>query len=81
MYRKWDITDETIRRKCIEEIVIYAERKGLEGLGAISAQEIIDIITTKVGPIFYNSALVDSKKMITDKLQDLEIDLDLLTQN
>lgn len=44
------------------------------------AEEIIEIVATICGPQAYNTALKDVQKLIETKLQDLDIDIDLLKQ-
>lgn len=78
MKRKWDVSNEKTREKCIDEIVArVVEQEGLR-FGVIAAEDIIEIVLQNVGPDIYNLALRDAKKKIEEKLADLEVDLDLL---
>lgn len=78
MLRKWDIKDDQIRKQCLDEIIARIEEEDDMTIGVISAQEIVDIVAKYVGPYAYNMAIVDSKKLLDNKLADLEVDFDLL---
>lgn len=80
MKRKWDSDDEALQRKCIDEVIARVDEIGDSPAGVIAAQEIIDIVTEHLGPEIYNKGVCDAKKLIQEKLGDLEIDLDSLEQ-
>lgn len=81
MKRKWNTADTKIQRKCIDEVIARIEEMDDSMVGAIAAQDIIDIVTENLGPEIYNMGIRDSKKLIQGKLQDIEVDLDMLEQN
>ena len=78
MIRKWDIKDEQVKKRCIEEVLTRIAEQADTEFGIIAAQEIIDIVAEHLGPELYNRAIEDAKKAIRTKLADLEIDLDIL---
>ena len=78
MIRKWDITDERIRKQCTDEIIARVDEQADEEFGIIAAQEIIDIIGKYLGPQAYNMGISDAKKAIETKLADIDVDLDVL---
>lgn len=78
MIRKWDLTDEQLKKRCVEEILERIDEQGDAEFGAIAAQEIIDIVASHLGPQAYNAAIEDAKRAIKNKLADLEVDLDVL---
>ncbi len=78
MKRKWDIGSKHDRKKCVEEIITRLEEQGEAQFGVIAANDIIDIVLQNLGPDIYNLALIDAKKLIQTKLEDLEVNLDLL---
>lgn len=80
MKRKWDADDETLRRKCIDEVIARVDEITDSGAGVIAAQDIIDIVTEHLGPEIYNKGIKDAQKVIQDKLQDIDIDLSALEQ-
>lgn len=80
MKRKWDTKDDTIQRKCVDEIITRVEEATDVSVGVIAAGDIIDIVTENLAPEIYNKAIVDAKKLISEKLADLEVDLSSLEQ-
>ena len=80
MRRKWDTDNEALQRKCIEEIITRIEELDGDAPGVVAAQDIIDIVTENLAPGIYNMAIADAKKMVSEKLSDLDIDLISLEQ-
>lgn len=78
MNRKWDITDETIKKQCIEEVIARVEEIEGEQVGMIAAQDIIDIVVSNFAPEVYNKALFDVQVMLQQRLGDIEVDIDLM---
>lgn len=78
MIRKWDITDEQIRKQCLDEVIARVDEQDGARFGVIAAQEVVDIVAKYLGPQVYNVALQDTKKLVEAKLTDIEIDLDSL---
>jgi len=81
MNRKWDITNEDLLKKCIDEVITRVEEIDGESVGIIAAQDIIGIITQNLGPEIYNSGIRDAKKLLQERFHDLEVDVDLLEQS
>jgi uncharacterized protein (DUF2164 family) len=82
MIRKWEITNEDVRKKCINEIIArIQEIEDASTVGAIAAQDIIDIVSENLAPEIYNLGIQDAKKTVQGKFQDIEVDLDLLEIN
>lgn len=78
MKRKWDVSSEQVRKKCVEEIIARIDEQGSDKFGIIAAEEIINIVLQNLAPDIYNLALNDAAKLVRDKLEDLETGLDLL---
>lgn len=78
MVHKWRIKDDQVRRKCIDEVIARISEEDDASIGAIAAQDIIDIVAEHLGPAVYNKAIDDSKRLVQTKLIDLEIDLDVI---
>jgi uncharacterized protein (DUF2164 family) len=81
MKRKWSVIDDKAQRKCIDEVIARVEEIEGSMVGAIAAQDIIDIVTENLGPEIYNMGVRDAKKLVQGKLQDIEVDLDMLEQS
>lgn len=80
MKRKWDSDNKELQRKCIDEVIARIDEIGDSSAGMIAAQDIIDIVTENLAPEIYNKGLKDAKKLIAEKLADIEIDIDTLEQ-
>ncbi|HSW80560.1 MAG TPA: DUF2164 family protein [Candidatus Saccharimonadales bacterium] len=81
MQRKWDVSDEQTRKKCIDEVITRIQEQDGEAFGRIVAEEIIAIVLQNIGADIYNLGVEDARKLVQQKFSDLEIDLDLLSQN
>ena len=44
MIRKWEIKDEQVKKRCIEEVLTRITEQADAEFGIIAAQEIIDIV-------------------------------------
>ena len=80
MNRKWDISKGEARKKCVEEVIELVRGLDSTEVGVIAAQDIIDTVTSNLGPEIYNHGVNDSKRLISDKLSDLSTEIDLLQQ-
>lgn len=76
--RKWDIASKEVQDKCVSEIITRIEDIEDNQVGLIAAQDIIDIVTENLAPEIYNKAIVDVKKLLEDRMNDLEAELELL---
>lgn len=80
MKRKWDIANEEAQKRCIDEVITRVEELEGASVGVIAAQDIIDIVTEHLAPELYNMGVRDAKKAVQEKIQDLEVDIDMLEQ-
>lgn len=78
MKRKWDVSSKENRQKCIAEIITRIEEQTDVEVGIITAEDIIDIVLQNVGADIYNLAIKDVKKLLQNRLSDIETELDLL---
>lgn len=49
-----------------------------EEIGIIAAERVFDFFTGNLGKIFYNKGLDDARIWFSKRMEDLEIDYDLL---
>jgi uncharacterized protein (DUF2164 family) len=80
MKRKFDSISKEIEKKCIAEVITRVDEIDGSEVGIIAAQDIIDIVTQNVGPEIYNMGLHDAKKLLKERLSDLETEIDILEQ-
>lgn len=78
MDRKWHITNKEALKKCIEEVITRIEDIDGAEVGIIAAQDVIDIVAENLGPEIYNKAIGDVRKILQDRLHDIEVDIELL---
>lgn len=81
MNKKWDISDEQLNRKCIDEVIARVQDiDDTDVVGIIAAQDIIDIVKENLAPVLYNKGVEDARKAVQAKVEDLDLDLDVLKQ-
>lgn len=81
MIKKWDVEDDETKNKCIQQVINrISDIEDPETVGAITAQEVVDIVKEHVAPAIYNKAIEDARKTFQEKFDDLQVDLDILTQ-
>ena len=78
MLKQWDIKNDQARKQCVDEVIARMSEEDGARIGVICAQEIIDIVAQHVGPHAYNMAIEDSKRLIQNKLTDIDIELDII---
>ncbi len=76
--RKWDILPKAKRKSLIEEIITFFKQERDENLGIIAAEDILDFFLQNMAEDIYNKGIEDSKKLLKERFEDLELDLDLL---
>ena len=79
MLRKWDTENKELERAVLDELITRVQEiDDTTTVGVIAAQDIVDIVLTKLGPEIYNKGIRDAKKLIAEKLADIDIDLSTL---
>ncbi len=66
------------RNKLIEEIQFFFQEERGEEIGIIAAGKVLDFFKDNLGNTFYNKALDDAKIWFTRRIEDIEIDYDLM---
>jgi uncharacterized protein (DUF2164 family) len=78
--RKWDLSSDEIKKRCVDEIITWLDEHQTEPIGIIAAEELLSTITENIGPDMYNKGLKDAKQLISTRFADLEVDLDLMLE-
>jgi len=60
-----------IKKQAIIDLKEYFLNKRGEEIGDLAADIILDFISEKIGPHFYNQAIYDVSKYMSDKIDDL----------
>ena len=76
--KPWDFLPEEQRNKYVNEIISYFEVERNEKIGVIAAEEILDFMLETIGPRIYNKAIDDTKTVLKQKFEDINVDLNLL---
>lgn len=81
MQRKWDTDDKQLNQKCLDEVIArIQEISDVAQVGVIAAQDVIDIVLENLAPQVYNKGINDAQKLLRDKYDILENDIELLKQ-
>jgi uncharacterized protein (DUF2164 family) len=75
---KWDLLSEERKRECINKIISFFENQRNETIGVVAAQEVLDFFIEAIAEDVYNKAIDDAKKLVTERFENIEVDLDLL---
>ena len=80
MKKQFDTISDDVKKRCVAEVAARVEEVSGEPVGVIAAQDIIDIVTLYYGPEIYKAAIEDTKKIVRERLSDVEYEIDGLTQ-
>lgn len=59
------------KRRAIQDIQEYFARERDEEIGDLAGEIILDFIAEKIGPYFYNQAILDVQKYMNEKIEDM----------
>lgn len=76
----WERLNEDERRKVKEELILFFERERDEKIGVIAADEILNFFLQSVGDKLYNQGVVDAKRAVENRIEELRYDLDDLLE-
>ncbi len=73
---KWNRLGEEQRKAAINDLIYFFEKERDEKIGVIAAGQLLDFFLEYVGSEIYNKGVIDSKRTIEKRLEDLNYDLD-----
>lgn len=76
--RKWNVLSKTRKEELIREISTYFKKEFDQEIGILATEDLLDFFLDNLGKDIYDKAIKDSKTIIKQNLDNLEIDLDLL---
>ncbi len=76
--RKWDLLSDNTRRRCIEETIEFFADEHDEEIGMIAAGNILDHFLESVALEIYNSGVEDAVRLVKERFESLEMDLESL---
>jgi len=59
------------KKKAVKIIKEYFMSERNEEIGDLASELILDFISEKIGPYFYNQAIADIQKFMNEKVEDL----------
>ena len=72
MAKKTIELEKNIKKKLVEEIIRYFTAEHELDIGMLKAELILDFITEKIAPAFYNEGLNDAQAYISNALDDIK---------
>jgi len=66
------------KEKSINDIIRFFEEERGEQLGLIGSEKFLNFILKDIGKDIYEKAVEDSKLVLRERFEDIELDLDLL---
>ena len=78
--QKFDVVSEEKRMEALKNIIAFFQDERGEEIGLIAAGEILDFFLQTIGDDVYKKAVGDVKKLLKERMDDLDIELDLLTE-
>ncbi len=76
--RTWNLISKEKRKVLIDETISFFERERDERIGIVAAELFIDFFLRSMGEDIYNKGVEDSKSLLKNRFEDLEMDLDVL---
>lgn len=75
---KWDMISKERKRECLEKIIAFFHDERNEDIGLIAAENVLDFFMEDVAADIYSKGVIDSKQLIRERFEDLDVELDLL---
>lgn len=76
--KSFDLLSEKQRKKAIERIIGYFASERDERIGVIAAENLLDMFLQEAGVGLFNRGVREAKKLIKMRLEDLNLDMELL---
>ncbi len=78
---KFEFESEEKKAKYLNEIIAFFHKERDEEIGLIAAERILDFFLETMGEEIYKKAIKDCKKLLNERMEDLDIELDILSPN
>lgn len=75
---RFQFKTEEAKQKYLHEIIGFFQDERGEEIGLLAAEQILDFFIDTLGTEMYKKAIGDSKKLLNERLNDLEVELELL---
>ena len=74
--RNWERLSDEERKSVIEDLILFFENERDEKIGIIAAEEVLNFFLISVGNKLYNKGIDDAKKVLKNRYEELQFDLD-----
>jgi len=74
--RNWERLSDGERKSVIEDLILFFENERDEKIGIIAAEEVLNFFLMSVGNKLYNKGIDDAKKVLKNRYEELQFDLD-----
>lgn len=78
--RRWERLTEEEKKQAKENLILFFERERSDKIGIIAAEEILNFFLQTVGSTLYNKGIMDAKKSLELRIEELNYDLDDLIE-
>ena len=77
---KLDFVSEEKKTTYLKEIIAFFQDERNEEIGFVAAEAVLDFFLQTIGEDIYKKAIKDVKKLLKERIEDLDIELDLLLE-
>ena len=74
--RNWERLSDEERKSVIEDLILFFGNERDEKIGIIAAEEVLNFFLMAVGNKLYNKGIDDAKKVLKNRYEELQFDLD-----
>ena len=78
--QKFDFVSEEKKTEYLKEIIGFFQTERDEEIGFVAAEKVLDFFLQIIGDNLYKKAINDVKKHLKERWDDLEIELDSLSE-
>jgi uncharacterized protein (DUF2164 family) len=76
--RDWDPLSKERRAGLLREIITHFKTSHDQEIGMLAAEDILDFFLQSLGPDLYRKAINDTRNVVRQNAENLDVDLDLL---
>jgi uncharacterized protein (DUF2164 family) len=76
--RDWDPLSKERRAGLLREIITYFKTSHDQDIGMLAAEDILDFFLQSIGNDLYRKAIHDTRNVVKQNAENLDVDLDLL---
>ena len=77
--QKFNFASDEQKMIYLKEIISFFKKERDEEIGLVAAETVLDFFTQTMGDEIYKKAINDCKKLLNERFDDLDIELDILS--